>query len=218
MRKLLFLSHRIPYPPDKGDKIRAWHILQHLMRTNSVFVGCLVDDEADWAHVPALRARCAELGCFPLNPRWQKLRALSRLRPGKPLTLDYFHSPRLRRWVLDTIEREEIDRIFIFCSAMAPYVIDAAGARRVLDFIDAELVQVDRVRGAVALADEGGLGAGRPNPSGLRASGRPTVRPFVLRLGRRVAAFPDASPGERRSDKLRLERRRFPVFLALACV
>jgi sugar transferase (PEP-CTERM/EpsH1 system associated) len=138
VRKLLFLSHRIPYPPDKGDKIRAWHILQHLMQSNRVFVGCLVDDAADWAHVPALRARCAELGCFPLNPRWQKLRAVTRLRPGKPLTLNYFHSPRLRRWVLDTIEREGIDRIFVFCSAMVPYVIDAAGTRRVLDFIDAD--------------------------------------------------------------------------------
>ena len=138
MGKLLFLSHRIPYPPDKGDKIRAWHILRHLMQSYEVFVGCLVDDPADWAHVPALRARCADLGCFPLNPRWQKLRALSRLRPGKPLTLDYFHSPRLLRWVLDTIERERIDRIFVFCSAMVPYVIDAAGAHRVLDFIDAD--------------------------------------------------------------------------------
>jgi sugar transferase (PEP-CTERM/EpsH1 system associated) len=138
VRKLLFLSHRIPYPPDKGDKIRAWHILRHLMRSNDVFVGCLVDDPADWAHVPALRARCADLACFPLNPRWQKLRALTRLRPGKPLTLDYFHSPRLRRWVLDTLQREEIDRIFVFCSAMVPYVIDATSARRVLDFIDAD--------------------------------------------------------------------------------
>jgi sugar transferase (PEP-CTERM/EpsH1 system associated) len=138
VHKLLFLSHRIPYPPDKGDKIRAWHILRHLMQSHRVFVGCLIDDPADWAHVPALRERCAELACFPLHPRWQKLRALARFRPGKPLTLDYFHNPRLRRWVLDTIEREEIDRVFVFCSAMVPYAIDIAGAERVLDFIDAD--------------------------------------------------------------------------------
>jgi len=138
VRKLLFLSHRIPYPPDKGDKIRAWHILRRLMQSHEVFVGCLIDDPADWSHVPALRERCAELACFPLRPRWQKLRALARFRPGKPLTLDYFHNPRLRRWLLDIIEREGIDRIFVFCSAMVPYANDITGAERVLDFIDAD--------------------------------------------------------------------------------
>ncbi|MBO0710058.1 MAG: hypothetical protein J2P47_02140, partial [Acetobacteraceae bacterium] len=76
MRKLLFLSHRIPYPPDKGDKIRTWNILRHLSRTHRVFVGSLIDDRADWAHVPALEAHCAELACFALHPRLQKLRAL----------------------------------------------------------------------------------------------------------------------------------------------
>src|SRR5271167_2631220 len=49
MRDILFLSHRIPYPPDKGDKIRSWHILQHLLRRYRVHLGCLVDDKADFA-------------------------------------------------------------------------------------------------------------------------------------------------------------------------
>ena len=35
MPGLLFLCHRIPYPPDKGDKIRAWPLLRHLARTPS---------------------------------------------------------------------------------------------------------------------------------------------------------------------------------------
>ena len=138
MRKLLFLSHRIPYPPDKGDKIRAWHMLRHLMRTHSVHVGCLIDDPADWAHEPALRALCADLACFPLHPRLQKLRALARARPGRPLTLDYFHSAPLRRWVDETLARERIDRIFVYSSAMAPYVMEAQDARKVLDLVDVD--------------------------------------------------------------------------------
>ncbi len=138
MRKLLFLAHRIPYPPDKGDKIRAWHMLRHLMQSHRVFVGCLIDDESDWSHVPTLRAQCAELACFRLRPRRQKLRALRRLRPGRPLTLDYFDNADLRRWVRTTIERERIDRAFVFCSAMAPYVMDCPMAGRILDFIDVD--------------------------------------------------------------------------------
>ncbi len=89
-------------------------------------------------HVPSLRARCAELACFPLDPRRQKLRALARLRPGRPLTLDYFDNAPLRQWVRATVERERIGRVFVFCSAMAPYVMDLHGTRRVLDLIDVD--------------------------------------------------------------------------------
>jgi glycosyltransferase involved in cell wall biosynthesis len=53
MARLLFLAHRIPYPPTKGDKIRAWHMLEHLAARHRVSLGCLVDDPADLAHLPA---------------------------------------------------------------------------------------------------------------------------------------------------------------------
>ena len=85
MRDLLFLSHRIPYPPDKGDKIRAWNMFRHLARTHRMHLGCFIDDPADWQHLPALRAMCADLACFPLDRRLARLKALLRLRPGQPL-------------------------------------------------------------------------------------------------------------------------------------
>ena len=56
MNQLLFLAHRIPYPPDRGDKIRSWHLLRHLSGFARVHLGCFADDEADAAHLPALRA------------------------------------------------------------------------------------------------------------------------------------------------------------------
>jgi sugar transferase (PEP-CTERM/EpsH1 system associated) len=113
-------------------------MLRHLARTHAVHVGCLIDDPADWAHVPALRAHCAELACFSLHPRRQRLRALARLRPGRPLTLDYFHHEPLRQWVADTLARERIDRAFVYSSAMAPYVLGAQGVETVLDLVDVD--------------------------------------------------------------------------------
>ena len=53
--ELLFLAHRIPYPPNRGDKIRSWHILRHLARRATVHLACFADDAADAAHLPALR-------------------------------------------------------------------------------------------------------------------------------------------------------------------
>ena len=136
MSELLFLSHRIPYPPTKGDKIRAWHFLDHLARRFDVHLGCFVDEPADWAHVPALEKLCASVLCVPLDKRKQKLGSLLRARPGRPLTLDYFGDVRLRRFVAATLADRDIAGIFVFSSAMADYVMRATAAHRVLDMVD----------------------------------------------------------------------------------
>ncbi len=135
MENLLFLSQRIPFPPDKGDKIRSWHILRYLARTHRIFLGCFVDDPDDDRHLDYLKQVCADVACFPIAPWQRRLRAIARLRPGKPLTLDYFRDDRLRSWVADTVARHDIRRAFVFSSSMAPYAMSLEG-RRVLDLVD----------------------------------------------------------------------------------
>jgi sugar transferase (PEP-CTERM/EpsH1 system associated) len=143
MRELLFLSHRLPYPPDKGEKIRAWHMLRHLARDHRAHLGCLVDDPADLEHLPLLRRVCASVGAFAVDPRLQRLRALAGLRPGRPMTLDVFRDRRLQGWVDTTLAAGTVGRILVFSSAMAPYVMSARTmpgppARRILDMVDVD--------------------------------------------------------------------------------
>ncbi len=71
MESLLFLAHRLPFPPNKGDKVRSYHFLKHLAARYRVFLGTFVDDPADWQHVEALRALCAEMHVEALAP-WSK--------------------------------------------------------------------------------------------------------------------------------------------------
>ena len=61
MQPLLYLGHRLPYPPNKGDKIRSYHLLRYLSRHYKVFLGTFADIEGDAAHVSALREHCAEV-------------------------------------------------------------------------------------------------------------------------------------------------------------
>jgi sugar transferase (PEP-CTERM/EpsH1 system associated) len=139
MRELLFLCHRIPYPPDKGDKIRAWHILRHLAHSYAIHLGCFIDDPQDFVHLPRLARECAELAAVPLRPALQKLRALPRLlRPGAPLTLGYFHSGRLAGWAERQLARHRFDAIYVYCSAMAPYARAAPAPVRILDMVDVD--------------------------------------------------------------------------------
>jgi sugar transferase (PEP-CTERM/EpsH1 system associated) len=137
MRDLLFLCHRLPYPPDKGEKIRAWHVLAHLARTHRIHLGGFVDDPADAAHLPELAAQVADLYAVRIDRRWQKLRSLLRVRPGAPLSTGYFADAGLAGWVRGKL-RQGIDRAYVYCSAVAPYVKGAADVHRVLDMVDVD--------------------------------------------------------------------------------
>ncbi len=132
---LLFLAHRIPYPPDKGDKIRAWHLLEHLSRRYRVHLGAFVDDPDDWRHCDTLRAVCASTHFVALNPRLGKMRALTGLLTGAPLTLPYYRDRGLQAWV-DAHLSAGVDRVLAYSSAMARFVMHADRCRRVMDFVD----------------------------------------------------------------------------------
>lgn len=133
---LLFLSHRIPYPPNKGDKIRSFHLLDHLSRKYSVHLGTFVDDEADWQYQDVLKKICGKCCLIPMNPRISKLQSLSGFVSGEALTLPYYRNRELQRWVDSTISELDITRIVVFSSAMAQYVEKHEDARRIMDFVD----------------------------------------------------------------------------------
>lgn len=137
---LLFLAHRIPYPPNKGDKIRSFHLLRHLDRRYRVHLGTFVDDPDDWQYVEKLTPWCASHCVRPLHPGRARLASLKGLLDGRPLTLPYYHDRRLARWVAETVAREGIRDILIYSSAMAQYVMGPAfdECRRLIDLVDVD--------------------------------------------------------------------------------
>jgi polysaccharide biosynthesis protein PslH len=138
MQTLLFISHRFPYPPDRGEKIRGINLIRHLATRYRVLLGCLVDQESDWQHMDVLRALCAEVAAFPLDKRTQKWRALAHIRPGRPLMLDYYADRDLHAWVDATVARERPEILYLYSTAMAPYGLCHAGPRRILDMQDVD--------------------------------------------------------------------------------
>ncbi len=138
MRDLLFLAHRIPYPPNKGDKIRSWNLLRHLARSYRVHLGCFVDDDADWRYTDKVRELCAQCHFAPLHPRRARLRSLAGLVRGQPLTLGYYRDRGFAAWVDERLA-EGVDVAFIYSSSMAQYLLSAqARPRLVVDFVDVD--------------------------------------------------------------------------------
>jgi polysaccharide biosynthesis protein PslH len=137
---ILFLCHRIPYPPDKGEKIRAYNILTHLAKKHVVHLGAFVDDPADMAHEAMLRELVSgECLLVPLSRAEQLARMAHAFAAGRPLTTSYFAGRRMERWIHELFKTRYIDRIYLFSSAMAPFVPGRfSPARVIIDMVDVD--------------------------------------------------------------------------------
>ena len=138
MANLLYLVHRMPYPPNKGDKVRSYHLLKHLVARHRVFVGTFIDDPDDVQHLEALRSMCADLQVITLNPRRARLASLGALLGGRALTLDYYDDRRLHRWVRETIAKQGIDAALVFSSSMVQYLKAWPSLPALVDLVDVD--------------------------------------------------------------------------------
>lgn len=137
MKDLLYLAHRIPYPPNKGDKIRSFHILQSLARRYRVHLGTFLDDPADAPYVEELRSYCASLEVVPLRRAAATLRSGSALLRAQPLTFSFYDDRRLHAWVKRVL-RTAAPRVGLaFSSSMEQYLPPPGnGMRRLIDLVD----------------------------------------------------------------------------------
>lgn len=136
--KILFLTHRVPYPPNKGDKLRAFNILKYLSKNYSISLLCLADNAEDLNYGNELRKYCKSVNIIPINKFWAKMRSLFCLFSKLPLTLAYFYSRKLKKLVKEKVESENFDVIFIYSSSMAQYALGINGIPKIMDFIDVD--------------------------------------------------------------------------------
>ncbi|HYJ82796.1 MAG TPA: glycosyl transferase family 1, partial [Allosphingosinicella sp.] len=137
----LFLAHRIPFPPDRGDKIRTFHELRHLAGLGPVHLACLADDEEDAANLAGLREAIGPA----LGEAHVEVRRTSRvaagaraLVEGRPVSLTLFDSAGLRGFVGRMLANGRIGTVFAFSGQMAQFVPEGVRARFVMDFGDVD--------------------------------------------------------------------------------
>ncbi len=157
MAEILFLAHRIPFPPDRGDKIRTFHELKHLAGLGTVHLACFADDEADAANLAGLRKAIGPaLGEVHVEVRRiSKIAAGARaILKGRPVSLTLFDSPALRGFVGRILADGRIDTVFAFSGQMAQFVPEGVRARFVMDFGDVDSAKFEAYgaeSGAMAL-------------------------------------------------------------------
>ncbi|GAB2929752.1 TIGR03087 family PEP-CTERM/XrtA system glycosyltransferase [Rheinheimera gaetbuli] len=134
---LLMLVHRIPYPPNKGDKIRSFHLLKNLSQHYRVYLACFIDDPFDEQYLPELKQWCTELCCIRLYKKPAMLRGLTAFLTNKAVTLPYYYSSVVQNWVTARISEQAISQVLVYSSAMAQYVEHQPTlVTKVIDFVD----------------------------------------------------------------------------------
>ncbi|MEN7536369.1 TIGR03087 family PEP-CTERM/XrtA system glycosyltransferase [Aurantiacibacter flavus] len=135
--EILFLAHRTPFPPDRGDKIRSHNVLKALARLAPVHVGCLAETDADMAEEQELAGLAASY-CMPRRAKALPVAGLEALVKGKPISLSAFASEGLHRWVRETLASRSIQTIYVFSGQMGQYVPQDWAGRLVIDFVDVD--------------------------------------------------------------------------------
>jgi len=119
---ILYLSHRIPYPPNKGDKIRSYNMIKYLVKLGKVYVAALVDNPDDFQFQAKLEEICEKVVLSPLIPAAKKIKSLLALATGKPLSVPYFYEKKLQIQIDYLIDSCNFDVVICFSSPMAEYV------------------------------------------------------------------------------------------------
>jgi polysaccharide biosynthesis protein PslH len=122
MKKLLYLVHRLPFPPNKGDKISSNNMLNYFCARWRVHLGTFVDDPEDWQYADVVRNKCED-SCIVDLPKSKRLTgSLRGLVTGQALSLSYYGNNELQEWVRACIARECPDAVLIFSGVMGRFV------------------------------------------------------------------------------------------------
>ncbi|MBI5850385.1 MAG: TIGR03087 family PEP-CTERM/XrtA system glycosyltransferase [Planctomycetes bacterium] len=136
-RDVVFLSQRIPHPPDRGDRISTYHILKHFRGAGCrVRVGCFLEDERDERAVVELRGMVEQVVAPRIRPRLRRLASLRGLLRGEALTLPYFRSAEIAHAVTRWMRDDPPDLIFCYSSSMGQYGLPHPGVARVMHFAE----------------------------------------------------------------------------------
>ena len=138
MSNILYLVHRLPYPPNKGDKVRSFNILKYLSSRGNVFLGTFIDDPDDEKYTSYVDKFCKQAYFEKINKNYSKISSLLGFIKGDALTLNYYNSQKFHSWVTSVVGNNKIDAVVVFSSVMAQFVNADLHSRTLVDFVDVD--------------------------------------------------------------------------------
>ena len=134
--RILYICQRVPYPPNRGDKIASYNAIRFLAERHEVIVACLASSQEDLRHAEELRAQGFRVEAEALGAARQKWSAIRALVSGEPLSVAYFRSKGLARRIERCVRETPVDIVITFSSSMGQYARLAGDVPLIADFVD----------------------------------------------------------------------------------
>ena len=138
--RVLFLTHRLPYAPNRGDRVRAFHLLREMRHWADVDLVSLVHDPEEASHVRDLDSLASSVRVARVWKPVNAVRGAFGLLSSRPLTHTLLHSGALRRSVQAAVRGSRPDVILAFCTGIAPITLEPPldGLPLVVDMVDVD--------------------------------------------------------------------------------
>jgi polysaccharide biosynthesis protein PslH len=134
--RIFFVCQRVPFPPDRGDKITTFNEIRHLSAAHEVHVFCLGDGDRDLDNIPGLRAYAKSVTAVPVRRSASRLRALGALVAGKPLSVAAFDEAELHQAIRRQFAALKPDLIIVYSCNVAQYAEHFPQAPQIMQFAD----------------------------------------------------------------------------------
>jgi sugar transferase (PEP-CTERM/EpsH1 system associated) len=140
MMRILVLTHRLPYAPNRGDRLRAYHMIHELRRHAEIELVSLVHDDEEASHVDEVRAFVSNVTTLRVTKLRSCINAALALMTGTPLTHALLDAAGMTNVLRDICDTRRPDVVFAYCSGMARFAMQAplADLPMVMDFVDVD--------------------------------------------------------------------------------
>ena len=133
--RVLYITHRVPFPPDKGDRIRNFHLLRQLARHHTVDLACLADEPVSDGTRTTLGELCGRVSIVPVSRFGRLAQAGRSLVCGRSLSEGAFWSSELQRIIQAWHREKPYGAAIISASSLVPYLRTTSFAK-VPAFVD----------------------------------------------------------------------------------
>lgn len=141
--RILCLTSRLPYPPDRGDRLRAFHFIEHLSQEHELSLASFIASEAERSHLPPIQAYCQEVHVLPMSSRRSAVSAALNIWRQEPLQALYYRLGAMRRLIDDLVANRSFDAAYVHLFRMAPYAAHYPQLYRIVDLTDVISNEID---------------------------------------------------------------------------
>lgn len=134
--RIFFICQRVPFPPDRGDKITTFHEIRHLARRHDVHVFCLADGYRDLENVQSVLAHARTVTAVPVGRLRSKLRMVSSLLSNDPISVAAFNERKLHVLIKEKFYELRPELLIVYSGNVAQFADHFAGAARIIQFAD----------------------------------------------------------------------------------